>query len=265
MVETNTMRIQYELLLEFFFWGLETFSRRDCALILAGYHETATGRRLDELLDRLRDQGFVEQRGRGSSASFTITDLGRQRARVTDPSVHWNRSWDGKWRVFSFDLPVIRRKDRIVLWRALRDHKLGLLQRSVWIWPHEVESLLNQVLQAHGIPECFCGFEAGRLFLCDNAEVVATAWNWKEISHQQGAYLNHDVLHPATLGKAGDLTVLARLARIERTACQYAFNFDPLLPRELWPKRYQGSAVEERHRDFRTRLLRRLRDLTSVH
>jgi len=263
LVEDAPVRIQYELLLECFFWGLETFSRRDCGLILAGCRETASGRRVEELLERLRDQGFIEQHGRGANASFTITDLGRQRVRVADPNAHWNLPWDGKWRVFSFDLPVIRRKDRLVLWRALRDHKLGLLQRSVWIWPHEVEPLLNDVLDAHGIPECFCGFEAGRLFLCDHAEVVATAWNWKEISHQQDTYLQHDVLRHPVLARAGDLTALARLARIERTAYQYAFCFDPLLPRELWPARYQGPDVEETHRNFRSRLLRRLRELAS--
>src|SRR5437667_3243917 len=30
----SPMRIDYELVLDFFMWGLETFSRRDCGLIL---------------------------------------------------------------------------------------------------------------------------------------------------------------------------------------------------------------------------------------
>jgi DNA-binding transcriptional regulator PaaX len=258
------MRLHYEILLECFFWGLETFSRRDCGLILAGYRQTANDHRLDELLDKLRHQGLVERRGRGADATFTITDLGRQRVRVADPTPHWNRTWDGKWRVFSFDLPVIRRRDRMVLWRALRDHKIGLLQRSVWVWPHEIEPLLHDVLQAHGIPECFCGFEAGRLFLCDHAEVVATAWDWDEIAHQHDTYLQHDAVHPSSLSRAADLAAVARLARIARDAYQHAFCFDPLLPRVLRPKSYQGLLVEERRQNFHIRLRRRLRELASV-
>lgn len=263
LVEISAMKLQYEILLECFFWGLETFSRRDCGLILAGFRHTAADHRLDKLLDRLREQGFVERRGRGADATFTITDRGRQRVRVADPHAHWNRPWDGKWRVFSFDLPVIRRRDRIVLWRALRDHKIGLLQRSVWVWPHEIESLLSKIIQAHGIPECFCGFEASRLFLCDNAEVVSTAWNWKEIAHQHETYLKHDVIHPSSLRRAADLAAVARLARIARDAYQNAFCFDPLLPRALWPKSYQGPTVEERCQDFQARLRRRVRELAS--
>jgi DNA-binding transcriptional regulator PaaX len=264
LVEISAMKLHYEILLECFLWGLETFSRRDCGLILAGFRHTPGDHRLDKLLDRLREQGFVEQRGRGANATFTITDLGRQRVRVADPHPHWNRAWDGRWRVFSFDLPVIRRRDRIVLWRALRDRKIGLLQRSVWLWPHEIEPFLNEILQAHGIPECFCGFEAGRLFLCDNAEVVATAWNWKEIARQHGTYLNHDAIHPSSLSRAGDLAAVARLARIARDAYQYAFSFDPLLPRALWPKSYQGPAVEERRQNFHARLRRRVQELASI-
>jgi phenylacetic acid degradation operon negative regulatory protein len=213
------------------------------------------------LLDRLRQQKLLEQMGRGRAAEFRITDLGRRRVRVHRPADQWGRPWDGKWRAFLFDLPVQRRRDRLVLWRALRDAKLGLLQRSVWIWPHEVEPFLMEVIEAHGIPECFCGFEVSRLFLCDNAEAVATAWDCDEIAQAHETYLQHAVANVSSLDAAEDLGRLARIARVERDAYQYAFALDPLLPRLLWPKGYKGPRVEQRHQAFRARLAARALEL----
>jgi DNA-binding transcriptional regulator PaaX len=149
------------------------------------------------------------------------------------------------------------------LWRALRDRKFGLLQQSVWLWPRDVKPLLQEILQATGIPECFCGFEAGQLLLCDHAEVVAVAWDFEEIARRHTAYLTHIVANLHSLERARDLRELAQVARIERDAYHDAFSMDPLLPRELWPRGYRGAKVEEQHQAFRTRLAQRLRALAS--
>jgi DNA-binding transcriptional regulator PaaX len=255
------MKLEFEIALEFFFWGLETFSRRDCGLILAGYRVTQSERRLERLLDRWRQQRLVTQTGRGKAAQFTITDAGRKRVSELALGRAWDTAWDGKWRVFSFDLPTERRKDRTTLWRSLRAAKFGYLQRSVWVWPHEVESTLLGIVRARGIPECFCGFEVSRLFLCSTGEVVATAWDFEEIARRHGAYLKHAVANLTSLNRAQDLNGLARVARAERDAYRFAFSVDPLLPRALWPKSYQGPIVEERHGIFRASLRRRLREL----
>jgi len=257
------MKTEYELALEVFFWGLETFSRRDCGLLLAGYRETSSSRRIGFLLERLQRERLLARQGRGRAAQFTITAAGKQRVAPLSPAREWSRSWDGKWRVFSFDLPLSRRKDRLALWRALRDHKLGLLQRSVWIWPHEVEPVLRQIVDARNIPECFCGFEANRLFLCDTTEVVATAWDFEEIGRRHTTYLRNLVATPHAAQTATDLSTLARLARQEREAYRYAFSLDPLLPRELWPAAYHGAAVEGRHDQFHAALGQRLRELCA--
>jgi DNA-binding transcriptional regulator PaaX len=258
------MKLEIEIALEFFLWGLEVFSRRDCGLILAGFRSCSNERELDRLLERWREQRLVQQHGRGKTARFSITDAGRKRLPVSEPGRHWDLAWDGKWRVFSFDLPTSRRRDRSNLWRALRAAKFGLLQRSVWVWPHEVEPILRDIIQARGIPECFCGFEVSRLFLCDDKELVVTAWDFDEINRQHQSCLQHAVANTASLNRAANLQELARIARIEHDAYQYAFSFDPLLPRPLWPKSYRGPAVEERHAAFRACLRRRLRELACV-
>jgi hypothetical protein len=54
------------------------------------------------------------------------------------------------------------------------------------------------------------------------------------------------------------------LARQERAAYEYALSFDPLLPQQLWPPGYRGAAVEERHREFRLVLAKRLAVLAPL-
>ncbi len=255
--------INYSEVLDFFFWGFEVFSRRDCGLILAGLRVCDSERRSNQLLERLQRRGWIERRGRGKSAKFTITAAGCHQVRVSDPAKAWNKPWDGKWRVFNYDLPETQRNDRILLWRSLHAHKLGLLQRSLWIWPHEVETTLRTIVKTEGIPECFCGFRSDRLFLCSDAEVVDTAWDWDEIHHQHQIYLKRTATDRNGLNKTHTLPALARLAKAERAAYADAFSTDPLLPRPLWRKPYTGPAVEQAHQTFRAGLHRRLYELLS--
>jgi phenylacetic acid degradation operon negative regulatory protein len=253
----------YAVVLDLFCWGVDVLSGRDCGLILAGMRVCPGQQRASELLGRLERLRLVQRMGRGTKARFQITAKGRHRAAPADPTQSWDRPWDGKWRVITYDLPEQRRKDRIRLWQALRDRKLGLLQRSVWIWPQPVNSILQEVIAAQGIPECFCGFEAGQLFLCTNAEVVATAWNFEEITRRQRIHLDHVVANPDGIRNAGELSTLAHLARLEWHAYKDAFSLDPLLPRQLCPRNYRGFAVQKRHLEFRDALRRRLQELCS--
>jgi phenylacetic acid degradation operon negative regulatory protein len=221
---------------------------------LAGFEEYQHRFRHDNLIRRLEADNLVARSGRGKKAVFSLTEHGHRRVHVPDPSAHWKRGWDGLWRVVTFDLPETQRKDRVQLWKALRAHRLGLLQRSVWIWPDELEPVLNDIVRVEGIPECFCGFEARRLFLCSHQEIVATAWDWEEIGRRQDGYLKSVSATGRVLDKIRDLPRLAAEARSERQAFEYAMEFDPLLPRELWPKGYVGSKVWEEHTRFRQRL-----------
>lgn len=257
------MAIRYEQVLEFFFWGLDVLSRRDCGLVLAGLRVCESERRANQLLSRLEQQSLIERDGRGQRARFRITEAGRNRVASIEPARLWAKPWDRRWRVFGYDLPETRRKDRVALWKALHARKLGLLQRSMWVWPHPVEQLLREIVEAEGIPECFCGFESRQLFLCDDAEVVEAAWDFQEIGRRHQSYLRHPAATAKALATARDLQTLAQRVRVERQAYQFAFSFDPFLPRELWPKSYAGPAVEARHQRFRAALREQLTRLTG--
>jgi DNA-binding transcriptional regulator PaaX len=124
-------------------------------------------------------------------------------------------------------------------------------------------AVLTEIIQIKGLPECFCGFTATQLFLCTHSEVVATAWDWEEITRRHNTYLKHLVANVTALQAATNHAALARIARIERQACAYALARDPLLPRSLWPQSYLGHAVWDRHLEFRDRLRKQFARLTT--
>ena len=141
--------------LDLFCWGMDKLSKPTLRNLLAGYEEYAYQTHRDQLLCRLQRQQLIEREGRGSQAAFRITTIGRQQVGTLQPRASWDEPWDGAWRVLTFDLPEVRRMDRQRLWRALRTRKLGLLQRSVWIWPHDLRLILDEIIHAEGYPGMF--------------------------------------------------------------------------------------------------------------
>ncbi|MFN7341937.1 MAG: hypothetical protein ACK5TA_01230, partial [bacterium] len=65
-----------------------------------------------------------------------LTEAGRNAANGgRDPEVAWATPWDGKWRLFLFDIPEAENTKRRQLTRALAKAGCGCLQGSVWISP----------------------------------------------------------------------------------------------------------------------------------
>jgi DNA-binding transcriptional regulator PaaX len=250
-------------ILDLFLWIGEQITQPTLRNLLAGQEESLYRQGRLPGVASLERRQLISRTGRGVEAVFAITATGRRRLAQPDAQENWRRNWDGAWRVITFDLPMVRQRDRYRLWRGLRARNIGLLQRSVWIWPHDIEPILRDIIKAEGVPECFCGFEARGLFLCTHAEIVAAAWDFEEINRRHAAYLNHPRLTAREIEFCRDLSSLARWARQEREAYGYALSIDPLLPRVLWPPAYRGRAVQELHEQLRARLRRRFSELSA--
>jgi len=58
-----------------------------------------------------------------------------------------NKKWDGKWRVIIFDIPEMNRRDRDFLRRELKWISFLELQKSVWIFPYNMEREIMALLK----------------------------------------------------------------------------------------------------------------------
>ena len=81
---------------------------------------------------------------------FELTKKGRKlldRYNFMELGINPERSWDGQWRMFVFDVPEKYKSTRDALRNKLK--KLGFFQfqKSVWIFPHECEKEMNYLCE----------------------------------------------------------------------------------------------------------------------
>ena len=62
-----------------------------------------------------------------------------------DPELHWERRWDGRWHLLTFDLPAYDHTRRKSLYRLLQSHHFGCFQKSVWVTPDSPDATLAQL------------------------------------------------------------------------------------------------------------------------
>ena len=68
------------------------------------------------------------------------------------PKTCWERRWDQKWRLVAYDIPSRPHALRQKLWRWLKQNRLGLLQRSLWISAKpldEINRLFHDAANTH--------------------------------------------------------------------------------------------------------------------
>lgn len=97
----------------------------------------------------LRKKGLIKKRGRDT---FYITARGQKEAfwsaldarlALYQPT---QQKWDGRWRMILFDIPEKKRRLRDDLRHVLKCLAFKELQRSVWVTPHKIPDLVNELL-----------------------------------------------------------------------------------------------------------------------
>lgn len=196
-------------------------------------------------IHQLEARGWIESRQDPASGKrlHRLTEAGRAVVLAgRDPEKSWARPWDGKWRLFLFDIPESQRSKRRQLTRALAMAGCGCLQGSVWIAPSappEIEKLVKS-------KDADCTHLL--MLLADSkgpkmdAKMVEGAWNFEKINaaHQKlQAILDRfpDVVRTNTRKTLADWTAE------ESAATRAALLIDPLLPCALLPKGYMARKI----------------------
>ncbi len=80
---------------------------------------------------------------------FYLTRKGRIKIirRIAKEKRNKKVRWDKKWRVISFDIPEVNRKDRAFLRKELQWIGFLEVQKSVWIFPYNIEEELLTLLK----------------------------------------------------------------------------------------------------------------------
>jgi phenylacetic acid degradation operon negative regulatory protein len=231
--------------LYFLLWNCEALARPTWRNLSSSFEGWAYRNGFLRQIEKLQQAELLELRGDSVDRVCRLTEQGRCCALGgRDPEVHWNRKWDGKWRLVLFDVPIGKDVHRRRLRRYLRDKGFGHLQNSVWISPDPlsdersvldggkiaVESLI--LLEARP-----CGGESVE-------EIVEGAWDFHAINRRYAKCLEVLASRPTPpVRSAVDAKALRQWAEREREAWISAITHDPLLPRKLLPSAYAGVDV----------------------
>ncbi len=239
------MKAKSELILYHMFWMADVLMSPSMNRIGESFEEWAYKNGFHRQIKELEKRGFLESdpAEKGGKRVMRLTRQGVLRALGgADPAARWNRPWDGKWRMAMFDLPETKRALRNSLRNELRAARFGCLQGSVWLTPDPVEDLLGKFMKKSGEESRTILFFSGHP--CDgaaDADLVKAAWNFPAIHKAYRDYRTH-IKH---LPRSGD-EIRERLldwGNVERDLWDRCMKLDPLLPRQLWPRRYLGETV----------------------
>ena len=102
---------------------------------------------------KVEDQGIhvqITRKGTRVAKRFDIGNLKLKR----------QTTWDNKWRVIVFDVPVEKNKHRLAFTEKLKELGFALIQKSVWAYPYECYEEIMLIRSFYGIQQHVTYFEA---------------------------------------------------------------------------------------------------------
>ncbi|MBL7077642.1 MAG: hypothetical protein ISS31_09225 [Kiritimatiellae bacterium] len=202
---------------------------------------------------RLRKQGMIARRADRRGPAQLIA-LEGARERLSDfyrAERFWSRKWNGVWQVLMYDVPETERCYRDALRTFLKRHRMGGLQRSVWVSTEDLRAEYHDLCEASQVDAYSFLMQARTLMGASNRELAAGAWDLARLRQGHRWYLDtyRNRMLAVQRGELPPESIL-HTVREELAAFETVTKDDPLLPRELYPEDYLGPDVLAFHGEF---------------
>lgn len=226
----------------------------DLVKLLAGAKRSESAVRAS--LFRLRQKGILVGSKEGRETFYVLSDLGRE---VFESFwikiVMAEEPWEGKWLLFSFNIPERKRNLRNLLREELKQHKFGRLHTNLWISPYDLRSECQRIVRELGVEEYVVMFLTEQVG-DDPRELAANAWDLKGLERVYEGFmrkyseeleeLRHKVLSGEMQASPGAfLNVLEMKEELVEL-----FEKEPMLPAELLPKNWIGFKFRELIKEY---------------
>lgn len=190
-------------------------------------------------LHRMATEGWVEPRKVGRYAAYRLTPRGVDRLEEAAARIYRLRAadWDGRWRLLVAPA-TSRGPGSGDVARALAWMGFGQLSSGTWVSPHDHGQRLTAVLAEHDHVDALSFVtEVQDVNPERDRETVARAWDLRELSAAQAAFVARWADHPAPAEPRVAFTTRIRLVHHWRS-----FLFlDPGLPVSLLPDDWLGD------------------------
>jgi phenylacetic acid degradation operon negative regulatory protein len=245
------MKAKTEELMWMLLWTGEMLMRPTFRNLTDSFEHWAYRNGFARQLQRLERSGMVESKpGESGDRLHRLSEAGVAAALGgEDPTLRWERRWDGQWRLVLFDVPESRSGERNRIRGYLQQRGFGYLQNSVWISPDPVADERKLLADGPVDATSLVLLEARPCAGESDADLVKAGWDFEVINRN---YVRHqeklDRFPRAGADPGAAAVALCRWMREERAAWQAAAAADPFLPRELWPAGYPGRDSWERRK-----------------
>ncbi len=95
-----------------------------------------------------------------------------------------NKKWDGKWRVIMFDVEEVNKKARNKLRKKLKELGFGMLQKSVFVSPHDILRDFSEFAESSGIKNYLYLLETHKLIVDDIREFANRVWRLDDLNEK---------------------------------------------------------------------------------
>lgn len=194
---------------------------------------------LYNLVSQSAKVGDIKKVCREGQVYLQTTAAGKEYLKREFPVFRWqNVEWDGLWRMVAYDIEEKRRDTRDLLRWKLEELGFGMLQRSLWVTPHDVTKALREFLESEQlVPEVYV-LEAKRLFAGDDRLLARQIWPLDELGLAYEDWLDR----AEKVGKSKDRR------RELKEEFLGILKADPCLPKKLLPGDWVGERAAERFR-----------------
>lgn len=209
--------------------------------------------------------GYIEKIEKNGETYLRLTTQGDKKIHRDFSLVALSKKkWDKKWRVVFFDIEEVSKRTRNRLRSKLKELGFAMLQKSVWITPHDITIDLNESLVEMGLDQFVFIIEGKALLAGDAEEMVWKIWKLDDLSKKYEEIekkINKLKQLSSTLDdrrtKRTDESTRTLLGRKEQMRREIRMSYlqvllvDPNLPKELLPEDWIGESVKRKLREFK--------------
>lgn len=202
-------------------------------------------------LFRLKNKGIIKGLRKGKETLFTLADSGKIYI-----NEHFNRvlrmeeKWNGRWLLFSFNIPEKKRNLRNILRKELLSLGFGRLHANLWISPYDIRMECKKIIERLEVKEHIAVFTTD--YIDNNPKDLAfRVWNLEQSSKGYQRLLEKYTKQYEEFKKSKfedssqcALESLVRLLRLKKEIVELSAK-DPLLPKDLLPDDWVGYELKK--------------------
>ncbi len=197
----------------------------------------------------LLKEGMIEKSSTEEKNEYRLTSSGFTEIVLKFPFFRFvKETWDGKWRILSYEIPERKRELRDRLRREVAGWGLGPWHRSFWITPHPIVSSLRDLVSQKEEEQYIQAFEAEHVF-GDREILIEKVWQKSQLDSMYRALFKkwHEIL-----SGEGD-----KNEKMKKVISHYIdmLRLDPGLPKELVGQSWIGYEGYTLYKEIRSILL----------